>query len=90
MICQRCRTLKLSDAANAIEVNGMTFGEAVEALKNGKKIKYKSWGNTWIWLEVKGDKNVILKHEKKNISTIHESIPVDWLMLDGWEEIGSD
>lgn len=63
----------------------MTFEQALEAMKNGKRVKHKSWVNTWIWLEVKGDKNVILKHEKKSISTIHERIPVDWLMLDEWE-----
>lgn len=55
--------MRLSDAVNVIEVNRMTFGEAVEALKNGEIIRRK--GREWCVKIVNGT----IENTHKNVFT---------------------
>lgn len=65
----------------------MTFEQALEAMKNGKRVKHSSWDKC-IKLDNRNGKQVILQHEHNGVSSIYDKIPVKWITLDGWIEEG--
>lgn len=86
LVHANCSDIYIRDAIFSTYGGEMEFGEALDAMKQGAKVKLPSWGGYWYW---DSDKETIMMHTKEgNELDIRETdrVPytLDNMLSDEW------